>query len=121
MEAHVSAPSPGYAITMRVDAPAAANSTATITRVISQSGADLTALDVVESHGDRMVVDVTCNATDTSHAEKITAALEDVPGVIVGKVSDRTFLMHLGGKIEIRSKVPLKHREIGRASCRERE
>src|SRR5690625_7912876 len=58
-----------------------------------------------------MVVDVTCNATDTSHAEKITAALEDVPGVIVGKVSDRTFLMHLGGKIEIRSKVPLKHRD----------
>jgi len=107
----VSAPSPGYAITMRVEAPAAANSTATITRVISQSGADLTALDVVESHGDRMVVDVTCNATDTSHAEKITAALEDVTGVIVGKVSDRTFLMHLGGKIEIRSKVPLKHRD----------
>src|SRR5690625_7102757 len=58
-----------------------------------------------------MVVDVTCNATDTSHAEKITAALEDVPGVIVGKVSDPTFLMHLGGIIEIRSKVPLKHRD----------
>src|SRR5690625_870038 len=110
MEARVSAPSPGYAITMRVEAPAAANSTATITRVISQSGEDLTALDVVESHGDRMVVDVTCNATDTSHAEKITAALEDVPGVLVGHMSTCTFLMHLVGKTQTRSKVPLQHR-----------
>lgn len=107
----MSAPSPGYAITMRVEAPAAANSTAAITSVISQSGADLTALDVVESRGNLMVVDVTCNATDTSHAAKITAALDEIEGVTVGKVSDRTFLMHLGGKIEMRSKVPLKHRD----------
>ncbi len=107
----MSAPSPGYAITMRVEAPAQANSTATITSVISQAGANLTALDVVESSGQRMVVDVTCNATGTAHAEEITAALQKVPGVTVGKVSDRTFLMHLGGKIEVRSKVPLKHRD----------
>src|SRR5690625_4016982 len=96
---------------MRVEAPAAPNSTATITRVISQAAADLTALDVVESRADRMIVDVTCNATDTAHAERITAALQEVPGVTVGKVSDRTFLMHLGGKIEVRSKVALKHRD----------
>ena len=107
----MSATSPGYAITMRVEAPAAPNSTATITRVISQAAADLTALDVVESRADRMIVDVTCNATDTAHAERITAALQEVPGVTVGKVSDRTFLMHLGGKIEVRSKVALKHRD----------
>lgn len=107
----MSAPSPGYAITLRVEAPAAVNSTATITTAISQAGADLTALDVVESRANRMVVDVTCNATDTEHAKRITHALEGLDGVTVGKVSDRTFLMHLGGKIEMRSKVALKHRD----------
>src|SRR5690625_1886864 len=101
---------------MRVEAPAAANSTATITSVISQAGANLTALDVVESSGQSMVVDVTCNATGTAHADEITAALQEVPGVTVGKVSDRTFLKHLRGKTEVRSKVPLKHRvDLSRA------
>ena len=34
-----------------------------------------------------------------------------IPGVTVHKVSDRTFLLHLGGKIEMRSKVPLRNRD----------
>jgi len=71
----------------------------------------LTALDVVESHPDRMVIDLTCNAADAQHAEQISTAVAEVPGVTVGKVSDRTFLLHLGGKIEVVSKVALKHRD----------
>src|SRR5690625_4015459 len=58
-----------------------------------------------------MVVDITWNATGTAHAEEITQRLRELPDVVVHKVSDRTFLMHLGGKIEVRSKVALKHRD----------
>lgn len=107
----MSAPSPGYAITLRVEANAVANSTATLTRTIGEAEAELTALDVVESRGEKMVVDITCNATGTAHAEEITQRLRELPDVVVHKVSDRTFLMHLGGKIEVRSKVALKHRD----------
>ena len=71
----------------------------------------VTALDVASGHRGKLRVDVTCAATDTAHAESLVAALRDIPGVTVHKVSDRTFLMHLGGKIEMRSKVPLRNRD----------
>ena len=59
----------------------------------------------------RLVVDISCNARDEAHAAEITAALEALPGVRVRKVSDRTFLLHLGGKIEVHSKVSLRNRD----------
>jgi malate dehydrogenase (oxaloacetate-decarboxylating) len=74
-------------------------------------GASITALDVVESVLDRVVIDVTCDAIDATHAEQITDAISKNPNLNVRKVSDRTFLLHLGGKIEVRSKVPLKTRD----------
>jgi malate dehydrogenase (oxaloacetate-decarboxylating) len=58
-----------------------------------------------------VVIDVTCDAVDAEHAEAITAALSENKNLNVRKVSDRTFLLHLGGKIEIASKVPLKTRD----------
>jgi malate dehydrogenase (oxaloacetate-decarboxylating) len=103
--------SPGYGITIRVDGPASAQPVSEITQAISAAGASITALDVVESVLDRVVIDVTCDAIDAEHAESITAALSKNPNLNVRKVSDRTFLLHLGGKIEISSKVPLKTRD----------
>ena len=107
----MSAPSPGYAITVRAEAPAAIDTTGTLAAAVAQAGGALTALDVVESRAQSLVVDVTCNASDAEHADRITAAIEAVPGVRVRKVSDRTFLLHLGGKLEVNPKVPLKHRD----------
>jgi len=103
--------SPGYAITIRVDGPPSAQPVAEITAAITAAGASITALDVVESFIDRVVVDVSCDAHDSEHAERITAAIAENPLLTVRKVSDRTFLLHLGGKIEVHSKVPLKTRD----------
>jgi len=103
--------SPGYGITIRVDGPASAQPVSEITQAISAAGASITALDVVESVLDRVVIDVTCDAIDAEHAEAITAAISKNPNLNVRKVSDRTFLLHLGGKIEVASKVPLKTRD----------
>jgi malate dehydrogenase (oxaloacetate-decarboxylating) len=103
--------SPGYGITIRVDGAASAQPVSEITQAISAAGASITALDVVESVLDRVVIDVTCDAIDAEHAEEITAALSKNPNLNVRKVSDRTFLLHLGGKIEVSSKVPLKTRD----------
>ena len=88
-----------------------AHATAALTTAVSSAGGALTALDVAESHADRIVVDVTCDASDADHADRIIEALAQVPGVTVRKVSDRTFLIHLGGKIEVTPKVALKHRD----------
>jgi malate dehydrogenase (oxaloacetate-decarboxylating) len=103
--------SPGYGITIRVDGPASAQPVSEITQAILAAGAAITALDVVESVLDRVVIDVTCDAIDAEHAEAITTALSANKNLNVRKVSDRTFLLHLGGKIEIASKVPLKTRD----------
>jgi len=103
--------SPGYSITVRAEAPSAIGAAADLAAAVTMAGGSLTALDVVESGLDMIVVDVTCDAVDAAHADQVTKSIADVPGVNVRKVSDRTFLLHLGGKIEVVPKVSLKHRD----------
>ncbi len=78
---------------------------------MEQAGGLVTALDVTAGRADRLRVDVTCAARDTAHADTLVSVLSAIPDVTVHKVSDRTFLLHLGGKIEMRSKVPLRNRD----------
>ncbi len=103
--------SPGYGITIRVEGTPESNPVALATSVITGAGATITALDVVESQLERVVIDITCDTIDSDHADEITSAISKNSTLTVRKVSDRTFLLHLGGKIEIASKVPLKTRD----------
>jgi malate dehydrogenase (oxaloacetate-decarboxylating) len=103
--------SPGYGITIRVEGAPELQPVALVTATVTSAGATITALDVVESHLDRVVVDITCDTIDKDHAQEINVALAAHVGLTVRKVSDRTFLLHLGGKLEIASKVPLKTRD----------
>ena len=103
--------SPGYAITLRVELSPESSSTANLAQAVIDTGAALTALDVVESSHERMVVDVTCDTSDPDHAERVTATIAGIAGANVRKVSDRTFLLHLGGKLEVKPKVPLRTRD----------
>ncbi len=103
--------SPGYSITVRVQAPPTVGATADLAAAVLSAGGALTALDVVESKPDGIVVDVTCNASDADHADQSATRSRPAGRRDVRKVSDRTFLLHLGGKIEIQPKVPLKHRD----------
>ncbi len=71
----------------------------------------VTALDVTASGHERLRIDVTCAARDTAHADQLVEVMRAVPGVEIGKVSDRTFLMHLGGKISMETKHPIRNRD----------
>ena len=97
-------------ITVRLDVPAG-GPVSQLTTAVEQAGGIVTALDVTASGHDRLSIDVTCAASDSGHAEAIVEALRALPDVIVHKVSDRTFLMHLGGKIETQSKHPIRNRD----------
>ncbi len=103
--------SPGYSITVRIETPSSPGATIALTEAIGGAGGSLTALDVVESSAGGIVVDVTCDATDADHAIRITDRIRELDGFQVRKVSDRTFLLHLGGKLSVESKVPLRHRD----------
>src|SRR5579872_3205631 len=105
------APSVSYSITARLEVASHGRAVSEITRAVEQAGGVVTALDVTAGRGGRLRVDVTCAASGTEHAEALVTALGGIDGVTVHKVSDRTFLLHLGGKIEMRSKVPLRNRD----------
>ena len=105
------APSVSYSITARLEVASHGRAVSEITRAVEQAGGVVTALDVNSGNRGMLRVDVTCAATDTAHAESLVAAMAAIPGVTVHKASDRTFLLHLGGKIEMRSKVPLRNRD----------
>jgi malate dehydrogenase (oxaloacetate-decarboxylating) len=109
-------PSAGFSITIRVGVTADASAIGRLTTCVGEAGAIVTALDVVDSDHVHVVADVTCDTADSAHADQVVAALDKLDGVEVRKVSDRTFLLHLGGKIEVQPKVALRNRdELSRA------
>src|SRR3954466_4429616 len=103
--------SASYSIPVRLPPAGGPASIGRIATAVGSAGGAVTAIDVVDSRPDGLTVDVTCSAADAAHSEEMVEALRNVPGVKVRKVSDRTFLLHLGGKIEISSRVPLKTRD----------
>src|SRR5687768_16311809 len=103
--------SASYSLTVRLTSGGDPASIGRIATAVGEAGGAVTAIDVVDSRSDGLTVDVTCSAADASHSEEMVEALRNVPGVTVRKVSDRTFLLHLGGKLEVASKVPLKTRD----------
>jgi malate dehydrogenase (oxaloacetate-decarboxylating) len=107
----MSATPSSYSITMRLHTAPDHGVVGAVATAIASAGGIVTAIDVADSSHDRLVVDVTCSAADADHAEVVVAAVEAVEGVEVYKVSDRTFLLHIGGKIEVTSKVPLRTRD----------
>src|SRR5436190_1106849 len=109
-------PSAGFSITIRVAVPADASAIGRLTTCVGEAGGIVTALDVVDSDQLSVLVDVTCDAADSDHANQVVESLRALPGVEVRKVSDRTFLLHLGGKIEVTPKSALRTRdELSRA------
>ena len=107
----MSATASSYSITMRLHTAPDHGIVGAVATAISAAGGVVTAIDVVDSTRDRLVLDVTCSASDEDHSQKLVAAVDVIEGVEVYKVSDRTFLLHIGGKIEVHSKVPLRNRD----------
>jgi malate dehydrogenase (oxaloacetate-decarboxylating) len=104
-------PSVSYSITVRLEVPSGGSTVSKLTTAVEQAGGLVTALDVTASGHERLRIDVTCAAADTEHAGRLVEAMRAVPGVEIGRVSDRTFLMHLGGKISMEAKHPIRNRD----------
>src|SRR5450759_5448650 len=105
------APSVSNSITVRIELPARATAVSELTTAIEATGGLVTGLDVTASGPRRLQVDVTSATRGTEHVDEIEAAMRTVDGVEIGKVSDRTFLMHLGGMLKIESTVPSRTRD----------
>jgi malate dehydrogenase (oxaloacetate-decarboxylating) len=103
--------SASYGITVRLYAVPSPSVVGELATAVGRAGGLVTAIDVSDSRPDRITVDVTCSAVNGEHAAEIVDMMRVVDGVTVHRVSDRTFLLHLGGKISVESKVPLRTRD----------
>src|SRR5713226_1258436 len=105
------APSASYSFTVRLAILNRTGMLGRVTMVIGKAGGDIGAVDLVEMTRERVFRDITIKARDDEHAQRIIDKLRRLGGVKIANISDRTFLMHLGGKIEVRSKVPIRTRD----------
>ena len=98
-------------MTLRVEFPHTAGSLGRILTTVGEAGGMVGAVDIVRMQQEMTVRDITVNAHDSEHGQQVVKAVDDLPNVEVINVSDRTFLMHLGGKIEVNSKMALRTRD----------
>jgi malate dehydrogenase (oxaloacetate-decarboxylating) len=104
-------PSASFSATLRVRLANQPGTFAGLAEAIGDAGGLLGAIDLVRVEHGTKIRDVTVLANDPEHMERIAAAVHDLDGIEVINVSDRTFLLHLGGKIEVALKSPLKTRD----------
>jgi malate dehydrogenase (oxaloacetate-decarboxylating) len=84
---------------------------ASVNRVISEMGGVVGAIDLVGPEDGVLVRDISIFTNDPDHSDKIVESIKKTPGVEFVNFSDRTFLVHLGGKISIRNRIPVKTRD----------
>jgi len=99
-----------YRMTVRVEIPNRPGQFARIATTLAEEGASLGAIDIVEARRDKMVRDITFDALTEAQARRVLERLRALPDLRVLSASDRIFLLHLGGKIHTRSKMPVRTR-----------
>ena len=104
-------PSASYSMTLRVEFPNRAGSLGRVLTAIGGAEGMIGAVDIVRMGRELSTRDITVNARDSEHGRQIVEAVEVLPQTHVVNISDRTFLMHLGGKVEVRSKMPVRTRD----------
>jgi malate dehydrogenase (oxaloacetate-decarboxylating) len=107
----INAPSASYSLTVRLEILNRPGMLGKVTSAIGKAGGDIGAIDVIDVGKSTITRDMTFKARDEAHGQSIVDKVRAVEGVTVVNVSDRTFLMHLGGKIEVKGRIPVKTRD----------
>jgi malate dehydrogenase (oxaloacetate-decarboxylating) len=104
-------PSAAYSITLRVSIPQRPGSFAEVASAIGSAGALIGGIDLVRVESGYQVRDITFQCADSAHGDAVVKAVQSLDAIEVENVSDRTFLLHVGGKIEVRGRIPVKTRD----------
>jgi malate dehydrogenase (oxaloacetate-decarboxylating) len=103
--------SPSYSILLRVEIPNRPGMLARVLSAIGRAGGSIGSVDTAGFRDTAIVRDIVVNAADGEMLERIASAVRKLRDIRLLHVTDRTFLLHAGGKIEIKGKLPLKTRE----------
>ena len=104
-------PSPSYTVTLRVSVPAHPRATQHLVEAVADAGGLVTGIDTVESLEKHLIVSVTCDCVNTAHVQEVRGNIEMMVGTVVEEVSDATMQAHIGGKISVELKNPLRTRQ----------
>ncbi len=104
-------PSSSNSLTIRLRYPDQPGKLGLITTTIGEADGVIGAVDIVDVQSGSITRDITVNTSDVEHGQRIVDRVTELADVEVVNVSDQVFLMHLGGKIEVRSKSPVKTRD----------
>src|SRR5437588_7346030 len=104
-------PSAQYSLIVRVEIDHRPGMLGKVASAIGAAGGTIGSVDLVEVRGRQVIRDITVETADAADWPRITGAIDTVDGARVLDTTDRTFLLHLGGKIEVRSKSPLRTRD----------
>ena len=96
--------------TLRLQIPNKSGALAQVTSLIAEYGGITGAIDIVRVEEEHLVRDITFDGVTPETSEALLRAMQELPGVEVVNISDRVFLMHLGGKISMKSKIPVMTR-----------
>lgn len=107
----MSYPSASRSVTLRLKFKNQIGMLGQITSAVGNAGGDIGAIDIVSVDRGVITRDITVSTRDEAHTAQIVNAVKQIPGVEVVHLSDRTFLLHLGGKIEIANRIPIKTRD----------
>ncbi len=108
MASHASAQ---YSLTLRVEIDHRPGMLGKVASAIGQAGGTIGAVDLVEVVDDQTIRDITVETVSADDWPRLTAAVDAVDGARVLDATDRTFMLHAGGKIEIHNKSPLITRD----------
>jgi malate dehydrogenase (oxaloacetate-decarboxylating) len=104
-------PSASYSITLRVEIPRREGSLGKVLTTIGETEGMVGAVDIVRQEERCSVRDITIDARDSEHGHQISDVIDALPEVQVLSFSDRTFLAHQGGKIEVKPKMSVRSRD----------
>ncbi len=76
---------------------------------IGDVGGNIVSLSGFEIAGSSVQQEIVVDATDEEHVTAICDAIDDLPHVTVLSAVDRTLALHVGGKLETNSRIPLRN------------
>ena len=104
-------PSASYSVTLRIEHPRQPGVLGQVFTSIGEAEGMVGAVDIVRVQQNKSVRDITVDARDSDHAQQISDAIEELEDIRVISFSDRTFLVHEGGKIEVKPRMSVQTRD----------
>src|SRR3990167_4543263 len=100
-------PYSNYRLTARIELENKPGTFDRVTRLLSREKANLGAIDIVDVNREKIIRDITFDVMNETSGERVLSKLRRVKGVKLIHASDQIFLLHLGGKITVQSKISL--------------